>query len=184
MRIALLGGSFNPPHDGHISIARQVLDFGYADEVWFLPNYGQIPPKDVAPVSDRLAMTRLLDVPKARVSTIEIDNKLDGETIHLLPFLPKEHTFSFVVGSDQLPGFTKWLNWEQLLKSMQILVFPREGYPNTPFYKGMKAVDDKRLALSNISSTETRERVKSRLSIDAFVPPAVNQYIIDHKLYL
>lgn len=103
MRIALLGGAFNPPHNGHVAIARQILDFGLADELWFLPSFGQSPPKEVAPPTDRLAMTRLLNVPNTKVSTIEIDNKLDGETIHLLPFLPKEHTFSFIIGADQLP---------------------------------------------------------------------------------
>ena len=84
MNIGLLGGAFNPPHFGHLMIARQVLDFTNTDEVWFLPNFGQIPPKPVAKVSDRLAMTKLLSMPKTRVSTIEIDNALDGDTINLL----------------------------------------------------------------------------------------------------
>jgi len=184
MNIALLGGSFNPPHNGHISIVRQVLEFGYADEVWFLPNYTQSPPKDVAPVADRLAMTRLLDVPKTRVSAIEIDNKLDGETIHLLPFLPKEHAFSFIIGSDQLSGFTKWLDWEQLLKSMQFLVFPREGYPMESLYKEMKTINDERLMMNDTSSTEIRERVKSGLPIESYVSHAIARYISEHKLYL
>ena len=184
MNIALLGGSFSPPHNGHTSIAKQVLDFGYADEVWFLPNYGQSPPKNVASVEDRIAMTRLLDVPNTRVSTIEIDNKLDGETIHLLPFLPKEHIFSFIIGSDQLPGFTKWLNWELLLKSMQFLVFPRIGYANKPPYQGMKVIDNKGLLLNDVSSTQIRERIKNRLPIDSFVSPAVAQYISAHQLYI
>jgi nicotinate-nucleotide adenylyltransferase len=183
MHIALLGGSFNPAHNGHISVARQIVEFAFADEIWFLPNYGQSPPKDVAAVADRLAMTRLLHVPKTRVSTIEIDNKLDGETIHLLPFLPREHTFSFVIGSDQLAGFTKWLGWEQLLKSMQFLVFPRAGHPNEPLYERMKVVNDKRLVLSSISSTQIRERVQNGLPIDALVPPAVARYIVDYRLY-
>ena len=64
MKIALLGGAFNPPHLGHVMIARQVLDFTDTDEVWFLPNYGQIPPKPVAPVADRLAMANLIVFPK------------------------------------------------------------------------------------------------------------------------
>jgi nicotinate-nucleotide adenylyltransferase len=183
MNIALLGGSFNPPHNGHVSIARQVLEFGLADEVWFLPNYGQSPPKDVAPIEDRLAMTRLLDMPNTRVSTIEIDNKLDGETIHVLPFLPKGHTFSFIIGSDQLSGFTKWLDWQKLLQSMQFLVFPREGYANEPLYEGMTRMDDKRLVMTNVSSTEVRERVKKGLPIDTLVPISIAKYVVEHCLY-
>ena len=116
MKIALLGGAFNPPHLGHVMIARQVLDFTDTEEVWFLPNYTQsAPTKSTTPVEHRLAMTRLLELPNTHVSTLEIDNKLDGETVHLLPYLSKEHEFSFVIGSDQLPGFTKWQDYEKLL---------------------------------------------------------------------
>jgi nicotinate-nucleotide adenylyltransferase len=179
MRIALLGGSFNPPHNGHLSVARQVIAFGYADQVWFLPNYGQSPPKDVALIEDRLAMTRLLaeELPGTRVSTIEIDNKLDGETIRILPFLPKGHEYSFIIGSDQLPGFTKWLDWQTLLKSLRFLVFPRREYPMEPIYKGMITMNDERLTVIDISSTEIRSRIRKGESITGMVPPKVEQYL-------
>jgi nicotinate-nucleotide adenylyltransferase len=184
MRIALFGGSFNPPHNGHVSVARQALSLGLADEVWFLPNYGQSPPKDVAPVADRLAMTLLLNEPGTKVSTIEIDNKLDGETIRVLPFLPAGNTYSFIIGSDQLPGFTKWLNWEKLLRSVQFLVFPRKGFPVEPLYKGMKTINDERLTISDFSSSDIRTRVKNGEPIGHLVPAAVLEYITAHKLYL
>lgn len=194
MRIALLGGVFDPPHLGHVWMAQQMLDFtqhlsdgaGFApiDEVWFLPNYGQSPAKGViASMEDRLAMTRLLNLPKTRVSTIEIDNKLDGETVHVLPYLPKEHDFSFVIGSDQLSGFTKWLDWEKLLAAMPFWVFPRAGYPLEPLYNNMKVVTHNSLVISNISSTIIRQRVRRGLSIDHLVPPTVAAYIQEHGLY-
>ncbi len=183
MKVALLGGSFNPPHIGHLLIARQVLDFTDADELWFVPSYGQSPPKPVAPAEDRLAMTKMLVLPKAQVSTIEIDNKLDGETIHLLPLLPKEHSYTFVIGSDQLPTFHLWLKWEELLDAMPFLVFPRYGYPNEPLYQNMKVLSHELLVGSNISSTKVRERVKAGLPIDLFVPLGVGEYIKVHGLY-
>jgi nicotinate-nucleotide adenylyltransferase len=183
MNIGLLGGAFNPPHIGHILIAQQVLDFTDLDEVWFLPNYGQIPPKPVADVADRLAMTRLLSLARTKVSTIEIDRKLDGDTIHLLPYLPKEHRFSFIIGSDQLPTFHLWGDWEALLARMPFLVFPRYGYPNEPLYPGMTLISSKILVGSNISSTKIRERVRRGLPIDRFVPGAVAEYITSHGLY-
>jgi nicotinate-nucleotide adenylyltransferase len=184
MKIALLGGAFNPPHLGHLMIAQQVLDFTDMDEVWFLPNYDQSPPKPVATSEDRLAMTRLLALPRTQVSTIEIDNKLDGETIHILPFLPKEHTFSFIIGSDQLPTFHLWLGWEQLLKTMPFFVFPRYGYPSEPLYEGMTVISSRLLVGSNISSTKIRDRVKRNLSIDQFVPAPIARYIQEHGLYI
>jgi nicotinate-nucleotide adenylyltransferase len=184
MNIALLGGAFNPPHLGHVLIARQVLDFGGVDEVWFLPNFGQSFEKPVAPVSDRLAMTRLIHMPKTKVSTLEIDNKLDGKTINLLPFLPKEHHFIFVIGSDQLPVFHLWGEWQRLLQEMPFLVFPRYGYPSEPMYPNMVTLSHEDIIVSNISSTKIRSRVKQGLSIDEFVPAGISEYINNHALYL
>lgn len=183
MKIGLLGGAFNPPHLGHLMIARQVLDFTDTDEVWFLPSYGQIPPKPVADASHRLAMTKLLVFPRTSVSSLEIDHQLNGDTINLLPFLPKEHEFRFIIGSDQLPTFHLWGKWRELLSSMPFVVFPRYGYPNEPMYPNMSIVGSPLLVGSNISSTKIRERVKHGLLIDQFVPVQIAAYITEHRLY-
>ncbi len=184
MNIGIFGGVFNPPHLGHLMIARQVLDVTDIEEIWFLPNYGQHPPKaHVAPVADRLAMTKLLDAPNTRVSPIEIDRKLDGNTINLLPHLPPKHTYTFIMGADWLPGFRMWGNWELLLEKIPFLVFPRCGYANTPLYQHMTLLDGPTIMTTNISSTKIRERVRKGLSIDAFVPSAIALYIRKHRLY-
>jgi len=184
MKIGILGGVFNPPHIGHLIVAQQVLDFTDLDEVWFLPSYGQHPPKPhVATVEHRLAVTKMLQVPKTRVSTIEIDHKLDGNTIHLLPYLPKEHQFTFIMGADWLPSFHLWGRWQELLKKMPFLVFPRNGYPNEPLYKHMTLLKHDLLMTSNISATKIRERIKQGLPIDQFVPKEVAEYIASHGLY-
>ncbi len=183
MNIALLGGAFNPPHLGHLMIAQQVLDFTDTDEVWFLPNFNQSPPKPVASVEDRLAMTGLLSLPSTCVSSLEIEHQLSGETIHILPFLPQEHSFSFIIGSDQLATFHLWNSWETLLEKMPFFVFPRYGYPNEPLYPNMHMITDGNLVGSNISSTKIRERVKRGLPVDQFVPTGISQYISTHNLY-
>lgn len=184
MRIALLGGAFNPPHIGHILIAQQVLDFTPTDEVWFLPSYGQHPPKpDVASVNDRLAMAQMLKLPKTRVSTLEIDHKLDGNTIKLIPFLPKENSYTFVMGADWLPTFTVWGSWELLLEKMPFWVFPRCGHPNAPLYKNMTIVAHEHLIATDLSATKIRRRVKAGLPIEPFVSEGVAEYIREHGLY-
>ncbi|MBI5620832.1 nicotinate (nicotinamide) nucleotide adenylyltransferase [Candidatus Gottesmanbacteria bacterium] len=185
MNIGIFGGVFNPPHLGHLMIARQILDFTDIEEIWFLPNYGQHPPKPhVAPVADRLAMTKLLNSPKTRISTIEIDQQLDGNTINLLPHLPSNNSYTFIMGADWLPGFTTWGNWKALLKKIPFLVFPRCGYANTPLYPNMTLLDGPTIMTTNISSTKIRERIKQGLPIDQFVPPAIAAYIKKHGLYL
>jgi nicotinate-nucleotide adenylyltransferase len=184
MKVALFGGAFNPPHIGHTLIARQVLDFTDRDEVWYLPNYGQSPPKPVAPVADRLAMARLIEGQGTQVSTLEIDHRLDGQTIHLLPHLPSGNDYLFIIGSDQLPAFHLWGEWQKLLAEMPFLVFPRYGYPNDPLYESMTVLSHEHLVISNISSTKVRGRVKAGLTIDGFVSQDVAQYIREHALYL
>ncbi len=184
MKIGILGGVFNPPHIGHLLIAQQMLDFTDIDEVWFMPNFGQCPPKrGVAPVEDRLAMTKLLALPKTKVSTIEIDNKLDGKTINLIPHLPKGNEYAFIMGSDWLPSFHTWDNWQELLASLPFYVFPRNGYPTEPLEKGMTLVSHELLVTTNISSTRVRERIEAGLSVEQFVPKEVGEYIKEHKLY-
>ena len=184
MNIALLGGAFNPPHLGHMLIARQVLDFGGVDEVWFLPNFGQSFEKPVAPVIDRLAMTKFLQIPHTQVSTIEIDNKLNGQTINVLPQLPPENKYVFIIGSDQLPVFHLWGKWQELLEKLPFLVFPRYGFSSEPLYPNMTVLNHEHLVVSNVSSTKIRGRIKLGLSIDEFVPRGVAGYIKEHKLYL
>ena len=153
-------------------MARQVLDFCGVDEVWLLPNYDQSPSKDVAPVEHRLAMTRLLEGDKIRVSTIEVDNKLDGETVYILPFLPKGHKFSFIIGSDQLAGFRTWQGWQ---KPHRIAVFriSQARLPAEPVEENMTVVSHELLVTASISSTIIRKRIAAGLSISAFVPKAV-----------
>lgn len=189
MKVALLGGAFNPPHLGHLWIARQVLDFTDVDRVWYVPNFGQkyfgiTPHKVVASVEDRIAMTRLTEFSCVTTSTIETDHKLDGQTIHLLPLLPAEHEFSFIIGSDQLPRFNQWYGYEELTKAMRFLVFPRFGYPIEQLYPGMEVVDHEEfLVTTNISSTKVRARVAKNLPISGFVDPSVERYIYNHGLY-
>lgn len=183
MKIGLFGGAFNPPHLGHLMIARQVLDFTDTDEVWFLPSFDQIPPKPVADVFHRVAMTKLLTLPHTKVSTLEIDHTLNGDTVNLLPFLPKENEFRFIIGSDQLPTFHLWGRWQELLSAMPFIVFPRYGYPNEPLYSNMSIVESPLLVGSNISSTKIRERVKQNLTIEQFVPENIASYIARHDLY-
>jgi len=157
MKIAILGGSFNPPHLGHLLMANQVLEFTDIDEVWLTPCYRHTFDKKLAPVEDRATMTKLLvdsedthfgaslgftrGVKRAEKRGIkpahaikfcdeEIKNKLSGDSIDLLNILKKKylHHFSFIIGSDNLANFKRWGRWEKLITENDFLIFPRPGF--------------------------------------------------------
>lgn len=186
MQIGILGGSFNPPHIGHILVAQQVLDFTDLSEVWFLPAYKHTFDKPLAPFSDRVAMTKLIKLPKTRVSTLEIDHKLDGNTINLLPVLTQNYPkdkFTFIIGSDQLPLFSKWGKWQELLQKLPFLVVERAGYALQPLYEGMKVLKHEFFITTNISSSMVRGRIKRWLPISHLVEDEVEEYIVNNSLY-
>ena len=186
MHIGILGGSFNPPHIGHLLVAQQVLDFTSLEKIFLLPAYSHTFDKPLAPVHDRLAMTQLLNLPNTIVSTLEIDHQLNGDTINLLPLLKEKYpkdSFSFIMGSDQLPNFTKWGQWETLLKQIPFLVVPRAGYSMKPLYSGMAPLEHPLFITTNISSSMVRLRIKQRLSIGHLVTDEVKKYISQNNLY-
>lgn len=187
MNIGILGGSFNPPHLGHILVAQQVLDFTHLDEVWFLPAFTHTFDKPLAPVSNRLEMAKLLHLPRTKVSTLEIDHHLDGNTINLVPILKEKYPhdqFTFIMGSDQLPYFTKWGNWEKLLDVLPFLIVPRASYSFEPMYKGMSILNSPEFITTNISSSMVRSRIKKGLSIEYLVTKEVREYIKEMGLYV
>jgi len=183
MRIALFGGAFNPPHLGHILVAQQVLDFGGVDELWFVPTFQGSFDKPVASVEDRLAMVKLIDLPKTKVCTLEIDHQLDGHTINLLPLLPKDNSYVFIIGSDNLPSFHLWGNWQDLVKQIPFIVFPRLGFASEPLYENMTVLNHEHLILSNISSTKIRARIKEGLSLTNLIPSKIEEHLANNKLY-
>lgn len=186
MNIGILGSFFNPPHVGHILVVQQTLEFAHFDEVWFLPGLRSTFNKHLISIEHRLNMIKLVEIAKTQVSALEIDYQLDGNTINLVPILKKlypKDRFTFIIGSDQLPTFTKWGRWRELLRQLPFLVFPRAGFPLEPLYPGMKVLSHPLLAVTNISSTMVREKIKKGMSVDHFVPQIVLDYIGKHQLY-
>ncbi len=193
MRIAILGGAFDPPHLGHQLIAEQVLDFTDINEVWLAPCYRHSFNKKLTPVRHRVAMTKMLTNSKIKYCNEEVANKLSGETISLMEILRKkypQHRFFFLIGSDNLIGLKKWGRWQKLITTTDFLVFPRLGFKgnlsrfglNNSSYK-LKTIKHPLIITVDISSTNIRKRVKQGLSIKHLVPKKVEEYIKNHHLY-
>lgn len=187
MKIAILGGSFDPPHLGHYLVIRQLLDYrGDIDKILLVPTYQHQWKPSFAGVKDRLAMVDSLVLDKTEISKVEIDRKGISYTTDTVREIKKQTgaDIYWVVGSDIVSEFHRWENTTQLLSLSTLLVFPRD-----PFHlpkrlpRGFELVKEKNLITTNISSTLVRQRFKKGKSISYLVPGEVETYIKKHRLY-
>lgn len=209
MDITLFGGSFNPPHLGHLIVIQQAFELiPKLDELWILPCFRHTFQKNLAPSEHRLAMSKLLLEElssylreKTKLCPIEIDLKLSGETYDALQKLKSEEEYlkktmnlplhysllsthySFLMGTDQLKDFKKWGDWEDLLKEMPFFIYPRSGYRNKINFPNMTLLESPTQIITNFSSALVRQRIKSGLTITHFVPPPILKYLRRHRLY-
>src|SRR5690606_11254412 len=120
MRIAPFGGSFNPPHVGHLLVTAYVLATADVDEVWLMPAYRHPFGKELAPFVERVAMCeRLAAHFRSGVSVTSVEAEVPGEgrTIDTREHLIERHpgtSFRLVVGSDILPDTPKWKAWNRV----------------------------------------------------------------------
>lgn len=168
MRIAIYGGSFNPPHMGHALVAAWLQWTDKADQVWLLPTYEHAFGKDLAPWAKRLAWCRAFanDVGGVEVCTIERDLPTPSYTIDTLRALASrhaEHTFRLVIGSDNLAVLDKWKAWEAIERDFAPIVVGRTGYPCPPGA----------MVFPEVSSTDVRDRLARGDAVDHLVPASV-----------
>ena len=187
MRIALFGGRFDPIHNGHLAVAREVLKVKAADEVWFsVENQHQWRPI-VASVEERKRMIELATAGEQHFKIDMTPEKLGGltETISVMRELRKSVTdeIVFVVGSDQLAVFHKWTHWEELEKEVRFLIVARKGSPIENVPKNAVVIEDPTYEPLEDSATRIRELLKEGKSISGLVPEKVEAYIMEKGLY-
>jgi len=189
LRLGVYGGTFDPIHHGHLILARDVLEQLRLDAILFVP-CGQSPFKARRPkISDvhRLALLRLAlkAEPRFWLSRCELDRPAPSYAIdtalEIGEAFPRAQLF-WLIGADQVPELHRWHRVEELRKLAQFVVLHR-GETDTA--KGSNAVPSlPRPRRVDISATEIRHRVKSRLPIAHLVPAKVAAYIKRHGLYL
>lgn len=188
MQIGLFFGSFNPIHNGHLIIANTIQQHTKLQEIWFVVS-PQNPFKNsqsLLPIHDRLHLVNLAidNNPKFRASDIELNLPKPSYTIDTLTHLKEkfpQHTFSLIIGGDNLASLSKWKNSEILLRDYDFYVYNRNEKNNpllTP--KNIHYLD---FPLLEISSTYIRNEIKSGRSIQYYVPEKVWQYIDSYNLY-
>ncbi len=186
MNIAVLGGTFDPPHFGHLLVARQVLEHvSGVDEVSLLPANTN-PDKTVfASAKDRLAMTNLLKESGISISDMDIARGGETYTIDTIHELLKDtkNTYLWVMGSDLLTQMNHWQKHEEIISSIPFIIFPRPGFSTTDAPKNATILSENKLLTANYSATAIRGRVAKGLSIKGLVPDGVAEYIEKNKLY-
>lgn len=198
-RIGIMGGTFDPPHIGHLAMAEQVFEAMALDEVWFIPT-GKISYKDsslTADASDRLEMTRLSikDNPNFSVSTIETEMESNSYTYKTLEILKErfpDYEFVFIVGADSLNYMENWREPERIFDKCQVAAVNRMGISKEQLVEKRAFLQEKfggdinliEMPVIDISSTEIRERIRRGSSIRYFVKDEVREYIKKNDLYI
>ncbi|MGI8420252.1 MAG: nicotinate (nicotinamide) nucleotide adenylyltransferase [Candidatus Levyibacteriota bacterium] len=198
MKIGILGGSFDPPHVGHVLISRQVKEKLQLDMIWLMPAYHHPFAKQLLSSDYRLAMTRLLEEENIKVSDYEIKQNHSSYTIDTLTQLHTafpDDTFYWITGSDQLDSFQKYKEWQTIITEFNLVIFPRETAiahleEKTKACLQLQTIppniillQDSDLILTNISSTLVRTRLAKNEPLDYIIPNKVVAYIRKHKLY-
>lgn len=180
MNVGILGGTFDPPHLGHLELAKIVLGSGKVEQVWFVPCYSHRFGKNPASFDDRLAMCHLLieDEQAMRVSDIERDLKNPGYTLELIQTLGqryKEHNLRLVAGTDIYHERKKWHRYEEIASLAPPIYVARRGALPIPEPTLPPPPD--------ISSSRIRQRLENGLDVRADVPQKVLNYIREKGLY-
>ena len=190
-KIGILGGAFNPPHNGHLALAR--LAAKHFDEVWLQPCSNH-PDKYLLDIKQRLAMCQLAVVPyfpKIRASGFEAINRFKGSSYEMLVALRKdepESKFSFIIGQDNADDIESWRHYDNLISEIPFFVVPRKGCEKkekTWYMKGhhthLSLPEDE--AIVEVNSTEIRKQIRSGKEDGTHLDKMVWNYIRNQGLY-
>lgn len=132
MVIGLLGGSFDPAHEGHVHITREALKRMNLDQVWWLVTPGNpLKARQPAPMADRLSRAKavLQGHPRVRVTALEaaLGTRLTADTIDRLQAIYPGVRFVWLMGADNLVQFHRWARWRDILRALPVGVLARPG---------------------------------------------------------
>lgn len=195
-KIGLMGGSFNPVHEGHLNLARAALRSGRVNRVLFLPT-GNPPHKHagLADKMDRLAMVELAVAGETGMDVCREEIEREG-VIYTVDTLARLNgrlpgcRLVYLIGADTLGLLGTWRHPEEVIRLCDLLVLMRPGQDEAQarihaqewMARGAR-IDFLTAAQMEISSTEIRRRVSHGETIAGMVPPPVEKYILAHGLY-
>lgn len=199
MKIGIVGGTFDPIHNGHLMLGRYARDLFDLDEIWFMPN--GTPPHKASEAIESRTKHRVEMVRRAIegeqnfvLQLYEVDNKETNYTYLTMEHFKKiypEHEFYFIIGADSLFNIETWKCPERLLKTCTILAAYRDGknkqemdeqiaYLNQKFDADIRLLDT---PCVDVASSEIRMELKIHEDITGVIPQCVYHYILENHLY-
>src|SRR5215467_12794874 len=204
MRIAILGGTFDPIHNGHLAAARSVAETFQVGEVQFVPAFSP-PHKQRHGISSpfhRFAMVALatISIDRFRPSTIEVDALEKRYTVETLETMKNAYPGSellFIIGTDMYQEIETWKNFRRLFELAHLVIVNRPGFPFREDIAPFQILNEKQHAAlprdatvfylpfveQPISSTEIRDDCRKGKEVSRRLPPLVWSYIERNKLY-
>jgi len=191
MNVGLFFGSFNPIHVGHLIIANHMVEYSDLDQVWFVVT-PHSPFKKKSSLLDNHQRLELVyratkDYSKLKPSDIEFNLPQPNYTINTLVYLQEkypDHSFSLIMGEDNLKSFHKWKNSELILKHYHLYIYPRisKGPMESSFHQHNKIhfID---APIIEISSTFIRQSIKDGKYVRPLLPEDVWKYVDEMNFY-
>ncbi|WP_042458612.1 nicotinate-nucleotide adenylyltransferase [Neobacillus dielmonensis] len=185
-KVGILGGTFDPPHNGHLLIANEVLFALELDEIWLMPN--REPPhkeKSGAVTNDnRLQMLNLAiqGNPAFQIQPIELERTGPSYTVDTMKLIHsryRDHQFYFIIGADMIEYLPKWHKIDELIELVQFVGVDRPSYSCQTEYP-ILYVD---VPSMEISSSMIRDRLKCGRTVRYLLPESVIHFIEENHLY-
>ena len=204
MRIAILGGTFDPIHNGHLAAAQSVAETFQVDEVHFVPAFTppHKEPRGITSPFHRFAMVALatVSIERFRPSTIEVDALEKRYTVETLDAMKKSRPGAellFIIGTDMYQEIETWKNHRRLFELAHLVIVNRPGFPFREDVAPFQVLTEKQAVTlpgkttvfylpfvrQPISSTAIRDDRKRGADVSQWVPPLVWSYIEKNKLY-
>ena len=198
-RIGIMGGTFDPVHNGHLLLGQQAYREYGLEEIWYMPSH--IPPHKrdhhVADGADRLAMLRLAleETPGFLVSDFEMRREGTTYTAQTLGLLKEQYPdteFYFIIGADSLFSIEQWVHVERLFPTCTVLAAFRDDKSSRSvmrsrmrLLRGKYQADIRLLTMPpvDVSSHELRRMLMEHADVSAYLPEAVEAYIRENRLY-
>ena len=190
-KVCLFGGTFDPPHIGHLLVAQTIIEAENFDKIVFIPTFKTPQKNNITDIKDRLAMLRMgvTSNPNFEISELEIQRGGTSYTIDTVRDYKSDQDYDsrelyYLIGSDSLQTFHIWKEPREILDESQVIVALRPGFrPSDISNWILRKVRFANIPRFEISSSTIRSRWQENKTIRYMVTQPVWEYINDHGIY-